>query len=201
MKILILLILLSSTLFSQKLWEIQVNPDDMLRDVTEIPNSDLLLFTYNTGKLEIRRSEDGSLVRDVIRPQGELGSYNISGLGNSYYFSERAEYMKGKENTYINDTIFIYDLFSDEIINKISFDLEGYENKENISTKKIRYSFTPDMTKIFGKIEYTFTEKIEDYLYKYYFFVYDINENQFLYSEEVNKFRLNYQGFATSPGF
>ena len=54
MKILFFILLISFTsAFSQKLWEIEVNPNDLLRDVMEIPNSDLLLFTYNTGKLEI----------------------------------------------------------------------------------------------------------------------------------------------------
>ena len=132
-----LLLFIAIPVFSQKLWEIEVNPNDLLRDVMEIPNSDLLLFTYNSGKLEIRNSNDGSLVRDVIRPQGEKGGYNISGLGNSYYFSERGDYEPDKEDTYVNDTIFVYDLFTDEITNRISFDLKGYENKENISTKKL----------------------------------------------------------------
>ena len=50
--IIILMLFCITSAFSQKLWEIQVNPEDLLRDVTEIPNSDLLLFTYNTGKLE-----------------------------------------------------------------------------------------------------------------------------------------------------
>jgi phage pi2 protein 07 len=86
MKILILLILLSSTLFSQKLWEIEVNPNDLLRDVTEIPNSDLLLFTYNTGKLEIRRSGDGSFVNQLIRKPNESGELRISNSGKVYYW-------------------------------------------------------------------------------------------------------------------
>ena len=132
-----LLLLIALPLFSQKLWEIQVDPSDYLRDVVEIPNSDLLLFTYNTGKLEIRNSQDGSLVKNVIVPNGELGSYNISGLGNSYYFSERAEFEPGNVEKMINDTIFVYDLFSDQIIDRISFDIEGFENKDNIQTKNI----------------------------------------------------------------
>ena len=175
MKILLFILLISITsAFSQKLWEIQVNPDDLLRDVKEIPNSDLLLFTYNTGKLEIRRSGDGSLFKNVTTPQGELGSYSISGLGNSYYFSERGDYFIGSNETKSNDTIFVYDLNTDEIINRISFDLDIHKDYNNISKKKYRYNFTPDMTKIFGRIDYDYIEHVEGYAGKIYFFVYDI---------------------------
>jgi len=202
---LILLFITALPLFSQKLWEIEVNPNDLLRDVMEIPNSDLLLFTYNTGKLEIRNSQDGSLVKNVIVPNGELGSYNISGLGNSYYFSERAEFEPGNVEKMINDTIFVYDLFSDQIINRISFDIEGFDNKENIQTKKYRYSFTPDMTKLFGRIEYCYKQPvIEDfklYYNKYYFYVYDIIQKKVIYHEKCHEEYFDEQGRRYSPGF
>ena len=201
----LLLLIIVTPAISQKLWEIEVNPNDLLRDVMEIPNSDLLLFTYNTGKLEIRNSNDGSLIKNVTNPQGELGSYNISGLGNSYYFSERDEFEPGNEGKMINDTIFVYDLFSDQIINRISFDIEGFENKENIQTKKYRYSFTPDMTKLFGRIEYRFQQPIvENYkLYhsKYYFYVYDVIQRRVTYFEKCHETYTDEHGRNYSRGF
>ena len=201
MKILLFILLISITsAFSQKLWEIQVNPDDLLRDVKEIPNSDLLLFTYNTGKLEIRRSGDGSLFKNVTTPQGELGSYSISGLGNSYYFSERGDYFIGSNETKSNDTIFVYDLNTDEIINRISFDIDIHKDYDNISKKKYRYNFTPDMTKIFGRIDYDYIQHVEGYSIKKYFFVYDIINKKVLFYEETNESYLS-QGRFFLPDF
>ena len=195
--ILILLIFIASPVFSQKLWEIEVNPNDLLRDVSEIPNSDLLLFTYNSGKLEIRNSNDGSLVRNVIRPQGEKGGYNISGLGNSYYFSARGDYEPDKEETYVNDTIFVFDLFTDEIINRITFDVGQYKSQSNFITKTLKYNFTPDMTKVFGQIGYNFIDGPGFH----FFYVYDINQRKIIYTEEVNRLRVSEEGEFTGPGF
>jgi len=191
--------------FSQKLWEIEVNPDDMLRDVTEIANSDLLLFTYNTGKLEIRRSGDGSLVKNVTTPQGELGSYSISGLGNSYYFSERGDYKPEDEATFINDTIFVYDLLSDEIINKISINIDGHSNEDNLFSKKYKYTFTPDMTKMYGRIEYLFKEPVvenyKNYYNKYYFYVYDLIQDEIIHYERCHIAYTDEQGRNFETGF
>ncbi len=195
--ILILLIILAIPVFSQKLWEIEHNPNDVVRDVMEIPNSDLLLFTYNSGKLEIRNSNDGSLVRNVIRPQGEIGGYNISGLGNSYYFSTRGDYEPDKEETYVNDTIFVFDLFTDEIINRITFDVGQYKSQSNFINKSLNYNFTPDMTKVFGKIAYSF----DDGPGFEFFYVYDINQRKIIYTEEVNRLRVSDEGEFTGPGF
>ncbi len=195
--ILLLLFFITIPVFSQKLWEIEHNPNDVVRDVSEIPNSDLLLFTYNSGKLEIRNSNDGSLVRNVIRPQGEKGGYNISGLGNSYYFSARGDYEPDKEETYVNDTIFVFDLFTDEIINRITFDVGQYKSQSNFINKSLKYNFTPDMTKVFGKIGYNFIDGPGFH----FFYVYDINHRKIIYTEEVNRLRVSEFGEFTGPGF
>lgn len=105
----------------------------------------------------------------------------------------------------INDTIFIYDLFSDQIINRISFEIEGFENKENIQTKKYRYSFTPDMTKIFGRIEYRYQKPVVEnyklYYSKYYFYVYDVIQRRVIYYEKCHESYTDEQGRIFMTGF
>ena len=106
MKILLFILLISFTsAFSQKLWEIEVNPDDLLRDVMEIPNSDLLLFTYNTGKLEIRRSGDGSFVNQLISKPNESGDLRISNSGQLYYYQSGVDTIEYRD-IITNDAIF-----------------------------------------------------------------------------------------------
>jgi len=179
MKILILLILLSSTLFSQKLWEIEVNPNDLLRDVTEIPNSDLLLFTYNTGKLEIRRIEDGSFVNQLISKTNESGDLRISNSGKYYY----KQYYNYNASIPDNDTIEIKDIRNNEVYLKFSPSINNLELENDFKNKKIFNCFLIENdTKILSRVYYTFGDGQKVYGY---FFIYNIVTKEYEKIEDV----------------
>lgn len=171
MKILILLILLSSTLFSQKLWEIEVNPNDLLRDVTEIPNSDLLLFTYNTGKLEIRRSGDGSFVNQLIRKPNESGELRISNSGKVYYW------------LFNIDTIEFRDIATNEVLIKTSPEIEGLEGNPIFDIKKFqRIEIFENDTKIIGNMIYFDNNDARNNVH--YFVIYNLITNEIEYQDD-----------------
>ncbi len=177
MKILILLILLSSTLFSQILWEIEVNPNDLLRDVTEIPNSDLLLFTYNTGKLEIRRSGDGSFVNQLIRKPNESGELRISNSGKIYH-------KQFYNYNHSNDSMDLRFINNNETFKKISLSVNDLENTLGYKEKKYFNIFTIENdTKLIGRIYYLFENREND---NGFFFIYNLITNEFEMKEEIN---------------
>ena len=116
MKAFILLLLIAMPLFSQKLWEIDVTGNGNLTDVREIPNSELLLFTYSTGRLEIRRGSDGSFVNQPISKPNERGGFRISNAGNLYFSQENS------------DTIEFRDIRTNESVMKISPIIDSLES-------------------------------------------------------------------------
>ena len=159
--IIILMLLCITSAFSQKLWEIQVNPDDLLRDVKEIPNSDLLLFTYNTGKLEIRRSGDGSFVNQLIKKPHESGELRITNNRQLYY------YQSG------NDTLEYRDILTNETVIRISPEIEGLEGDPKFDSKAFqRFELFENNTKVVGNMVYMDDDDSRNNVN--YFVIYDI---------------------------
>jgi len=159
--IIILMLLCITSAFSQKLWEIQVNPDDLLRDVKEIPNSDLLLFTYNTGKLEIRRSGYGSFVNQLIKKPHESGELRITNNGQLYY------YQSG------NDTLEYRDILTNETVIRISPEIEGLEGDPKFDSKAFqRFELFENNTKVVGNMVYMDDDDSRNNVN--YFVIYDI---------------------------
>ena len=145
MKAFILLLLIAMPTFSQKLWEIDVTGNGNLTDVREIPNSELLLFTYNTGRLEIRRGSDGSFVNQLISKPGESDGPVISSTGTLYYF----------RNTFATDTIEFRDIITNEPVIRISPIIEEYESNPIFDHRVYhRYNLFDNNTKLVGNIVY-----------------------------------------------
>ena len=180
MKHLIILMLFCITsAFSQKLWEIQVNPEDLLRDVMEIPNSDLLLFTYNTGKLEIRNSNDGSFVNQLIKKPHESGDLRISKTGK-YYHLQNYNYNASIPD---NDTIEIRDIENNEVYLKFSPSINNLELENDFKNKKIFNCFLIENdTKILSRVYYTFGDGQKVYGY---FFIYNLLTKEYEKIEDV----------------
>lgn len=157
----LLILLFTTSLYSQKLWEIEVDPSDYLRDVVEIPNSDLLLFTYNTGKLEIRNSQDGSFVNQLIKKPNESGELRISSNGQLYHYQ------------HIADTMEFRDIITNETIFRISPEIEGLEGNPIFDRKYFnRIEIFDNNSKIVGSISYIDNEDSRNSTYR--FVVYNI---------------------------
>lgn len=143
MKAFILLLLIAMPLFSQKLWEIDVTGNGNLTDVREIPNSELLLFTYNTGRLEIRRSSDGSFVNQLISKSGESDGPVISSTGTLYYYRSAV------------DTIEFRDIITNEPVIRVSPEIEELESNPIFDNKAFRrFELFGNNTKIYGYLSY-----------------------------------------------
>jgi len=177
-KILVLFIL-ALPLFSQKLWEIEVDPSDYLRDVVEIPNSDLLLFTYNTGKLEIRNSQDGSFVNQLIKKSNESGELRISNNGQLYYY----------QSAY--DTLEYRDIRTNEAIIRVSPEIEGLEGNPIFDGKTFRrFEIYDNNTKIVGNMIYFDSQDSRNDVN--YFIIYDIPKKTVEYKDDPYDYKYNY---------
>lgn len=167
----LLILLFTTSLFSQRLWEIEVNPNDYLRDVIEIPNSDLLLFTYNTGKLEIRNSKDGSFVNQLIKMQNETGELRITNNGQLYYYQIGI------------DTIFFRDIISNDIVIKVSPEIVGLEGDPKFDSKAFQgIELFNNNTKLVGNMVYVDKEDSRNNVN--YFIVYDIPSRTVEYKDD-----------------
>ncbi len=143
MKVFILLLLMAIPIFSQKIWEIDVTGNGNLTDVREIPNSELLLFTYNTGRLEIRRSSDGSFVNQLISKPGESDGPVISSTGTLYYYRSAV------------DTIEFRDIITNEPVIRVSPVIEELESNPIFDLKAFRrFELFDNNTKIYGYLSY-----------------------------------------------
>ena len=143
MKAFILLLLIAMPLFSQKLWEIDVTGNGNLTDVREIPNSELLLFTYNTGRLEIRRGSDGSFVNQLISKPGEFDGPVISRTGTLYYYRGAV------------DTIEFRDIITNEPVIKVSPEITELEGNPVFDVKAFQmFELFDNNTKIIGNLVY-----------------------------------------------
>ncbi len=143
MKAFILLLLIAMPTFSQKLWEIDVTGNGNLTDVREIPNSELLLFTYNTGRLEIRRGSDGSFVNQLISKPGESDGPVISSTGTLYYYRSAV------------DTIEFRDIITNEPVIRVSPQIEELEGNPVFDLKAFRrFELFGNNTKIYGYLSY-----------------------------------------------
>lgn len=167
----LLLLIIALPLFSQKLWEIEVDPNDYLRDVVEIPNSDLLLFTYNTGKLEIRNSQDGSFVNRLISKPNESGELRISSNGQLYHYQHHA------------DTIEFRDILTNEAIFRISPEIEGLDSDPKFDSKYFaRFEIFDNNSRIVGTISYLDDDDARNSTYR--FVIYNLNTREF---EHIDK--------------
>ena len=129
--------------FSQKLWEIDVTGNGNLTDVREIPNSELLLFTYNTGRLEIRRGSDGSFVNQLISKPGESDGPVISSTGTLYYYRSAV------------DTIEFRDIITNEPVIRVSPEIEELEGNPVFDVKGFQmFELFDNNTKIVGNMIY-----------------------------------------------
>ena len=143
MKAFILLLLIAIPTFSQKLWEIDVTGNGNLTDVREIPNSELLLFTYNTGRLEIRRGSDGSFVNQLISKPGEFDGPVISRTGTLYYYRGAV------------DTIEFRDIITNEPVIKVSPEITELEGNPVFDVKAFQmFELFDNNTKIIGNLVY-----------------------------------------------
>ncbi len=173
MKAFILLLLIAIPLFSQKLWEIDVTGNGNLTDVREIPNSELLLFTYSTGRLEIRRSSDGSFVNQLISKPGESDGPVISSTGTLYYYRSAV------------DTIEFRDIITNEPVIRVSPEIEELEGNPVFDVKGFQmFELFDNNTKIIGNLIYA--DEDDSRNNKPNFVIYNIVTKQIEYQRPID---------------
>jgi hypothetical protein len=170
--ILLLILLLTYISFSQKLWEIKV-PNENIRYVKELPNSDLLIFAYSKGNYEVRNSLSGFLVNKLIVKENEsdelLKISNHKGLYNFHYSKDSIEFRS---------------ILTNEAKIKISPSVFEFE-KELESFEKFYYKFElyDSNTKVIGNLIYSNIEPNQSN--RTFFFIYDIPNDEFIYLRDV----------------
>ena len=101
------------------------------------------MFTYNTGRLEIRRSSDGSFVNQLISKPGESDGPVISSTGTLYYYRSAV------------DTIEFRDIITNEPVIRVSPVIEELESNPIFDLKAFRrFELFDNNTKIYGYLSY-----------------------------------------------
>ena len=178
MKVFILLLLMAIPIFSQKIWEIDVTGNGNLTDVREIPNSELLLFTYNTGRIEIRRSSDGSFVNQLISKPNESGDLRISKNGQIYFYQDA------------NDTLEFRDIITNEPVIRVSPLIEELEGNIIFESKVFdSFELFENNTKLVGTVNYL--DKDDSRNSQYRFIIYNLITKQIEYIEKPYEGKYN----------